>query len=156
MAPGERNNVGAPMFKELSEANVLYWRKYLRRCWDFSALPSDWASGALCPPLSSSLRPYLPRQLLTTRTTTHKNSLHARLPVKGGQLDMVTAWQCCGGGHTRFSRNTVNDSMASNSRLSIPYSCKTSQSFLRVIFVRFFEVDKVKNVDIFGILPRFL
>jgi len=41
----------------LSEANVLYWSKYLRHCWDFSAPPaviwcphSASAPGELCPP----------------------------------------------------------------------------------------------------------
>jgi len=33
----------------LSGANVLYWREGLRHCWDFSAPPSDSASGSLWP-----------------------------------------------------------------------------------------------------------
>jgi len=53
MAPGARNKFCTPKFepKDLLVVNVLYWRKYLRRCWDFSA---PWA---LCPPCPPSLLP---------------------------------------------------------------------------------------------------
>ena len=47
----------------LSEANVLYWRKYLWHCWDFMA-PSQWFGTPIlikrranCAPLAPSLRP---------------------------------------------------------------------------------------------------
>ena len=51
---------------DISEVNVVYWRKYLWHCWDFSAYPavirrphSDSAPGVLCPPCHPSLRSWL-------------------------------------------------------------------------------------------------
>ena len=39
-----------------SEANVLYWWKYLRQFWDFSSRRNDSAPGELCPPCPLTLR----------------------------------------------------------------------------------------------------
>jgi len=43
MAPGARSKFGPPHVRNwgLSEANLLYWRKCLWHCWDFSA-PPQW------------------------------------------------------------------------------------------------------------------
>ena len=59
MGPGARSKFGAPHVRTWGvwEANVLYWRKYLWHCWDFSAPPVviwrpriDSTSGELWPP----------------------------------------------------------------------------------------------------------
>jgi len=39
----------------LSEANVLYWRKYLWHCWDFSAPSQGFGTRGVVPPLCGGL-----------------------------------------------------------------------------------------------------
>jgi len=41
---------------DLSEANLLYWKKYLWHCWNFSAFPAVNRPRGIVPPLRLSLR----------------------------------------------------------------------------------------------------
>ena len=57
MAPGQGACLAPPCSNLRSfgsKCSLLYWRKYLRHCWDFPTPPSDSEPGTLCvPPLPS-------------------------------------------------------------------------------------------------------
>ena len=62
MAAGARSKFGAPHVRtwDLSEANMLYWRKYFWHWWDFSTPPAVIRRPGNCAPLAPSLRPWVP------------------------------------------------------------------------------------------------
>jgi len=92
MAPGERNKFGAPHVRTwgLSEANVLYWRKYLQHCWDFSAPPKWFGAWGIVPRLPPSLRPCVASSHMYYLENNNQRSLGATAPIAGySRLDIT-------------------------------------------------------------------